>query len=279
MTAKERILALACLQIGYVEKYNTTDLDSKTAYAGSGNYTKFARDLDAISGFYNGKKNGYAWCDIFVDWLFVKCFGADAATRILHQPWGSAGAGCTYSLDYYRRAGAFYTKPEAGDQIFFGAVGNSVHTGIVESVTETTVTTIEGNTSDRVARRTYSIHDGNIAGYGRPDWALAEKTAAGSTTAIVEPEEITAATTQSVPATITIGCVITVPELEKGSQGDAVKTLQRLLNAAGCSVGVFGIDGDFGIATEKALIKYQNANGLDPDGICGSKTWTKIIGG
>lgn len=90
------------------------------------------------------------------------------------------------------------------------------------------------------------------------------------------------AATPSAPAstgTVTIGCVITVPELEKGSQGDAVKTLQRLLNAAGCSVGIFGVDGDFGTATEKALIKYQNANGLDPDGICGSKTWTKIIGG
>lgn len=83
----------------------------------------------------------------------------------------------------------------------------------------------------------------------------------------------------NIPTTLTIGCVITVPELEKGCRGDAVKALQRLLNGAGCSVGIFGADGDFGSATEKALIKFQTANGLEADGICGSKTWTKLIGG
>lgn len=79
--------------------------------------------------------------------------------------------------------------------------------------------------------------------------------------------------------TVTIGCVITVPELDRGCTGDAVKALQRLLNGAGCSVGLFGVDGDFGSATEKALIKYQNENGLAADGICGSKTWKKLLGG
>lgn len=83
----------------------------------------------------------------------------------------------------------------------------------------------------------------------------------------------------NIPTTLTIGCVITVPELSKGDKGEAVKSLQRLLNGVGCSVGLFGVDGDFGTATEKAVIKFQAEHGLEADGICGSKTWSKLIGG
>jgi len=46
------------------------------------------------------------------------------------------------------------------------------HTGIVEKVEGGVVTTIEGNTSDQVARRTYQLGSSQIAGYGRPKWSL-----------------------------------------------------------------------------------------------------------
>ena len=71
MDARQRLLATAIAEVGYLEKKTNKNLDSKTANAGYNNYTKYARDLDAISGFYNGKKQGYAWCDMFVDWCFV----------------------------------------------------------------------------------------------------------------------------------------------------------------------------------------------------------------
>ena len=184
-----RLIAVAEAEIGYHEKISNSNLDDKSANAGSGNYTKYARDFDnKYSSFYNGKKNGFAWCDMFVDWCFVTAFGLADALRLLCQPTGSAGAGCTYSLQYYRNAGRYFTTPKVGDQIFFGtSVGNSTHTGIVVGVDAGHVYTIEGNTSDQVARRTYSLYAGTIVGYGRPayDEEGAENTPAP---VVVEPE-------------------------------------------------------------------------------------------
>lgn len=94
------------------------------------NYTKYARDLDAIPGFYNGHKQGYAWCDVFVDWCFVTAYGKDAALKLLCQPMKSAGAGCRYSRGYYKAKGRLFNTPQPGDQIFLCAEGwRHVHGG------------------------------------------------------------------------------------------------------------------------------------------------------
>lgn len=61
--------------------------------------------------------------------------------------------------------------------------------------------------------------------------------------------------------------------LRKGSAGAEVRELQKLLNLSGAGLT---IDGDFGTKTEKAVIKFQSDNGLDPDGICGPLTWDKL---
>lgn len=175
------VIAVAAAEIGYKEKASNSSLDDKTANSGSGNWTKYARDFDQKwPNWYNGKKNGYAWCDMFVDWCFLTAFGYEAALRLLCQPEKSAGAGCTYSLGYYRAKGQFYTSPKPGDQIFFGtSISDSSHTGIVEKVEGSKVYTIEGNTSDQVARRSYALGASNIIGYGRP--AYDEVSSSGST--------------------------------------------------------------------------------------------------
>ena len=171
-----KVIAVAVEQIGYKEKASNTSLDSKTANAGSANYTKYARDFDQkYPKWYNGKKNGFAWCDMFVDWCFLTAFGYEKALALLCQPERSAGAGCTYSLRYFKNKGQFHTKdPQPGDQIFFGtSLDNSTHTGIVESVDKKQVHTIEGNTSNQVARRNYSLTNSRILGYGRPAYDAA----------------------------------------------------------------------------------------------------------
>lgn len=62
--------------------------------------------------------------------------------------------------------------------------------------------------------------------------------------------------------------------LRKGSKGEQVKTLQRLLNAFGSKLSV---DGDFGSLTQSALKSYQKSNKLEVDGICGEKSWESLI--
>ena len=175
-----KVIEVALAEVGYLEKKTNENLDSKTANAGSNNYTKYARDMDAISGFYNGKKQGYAWCDVFVDWCFVKAFGVTRAKELLCQPGASLGAGCLYSLNYYKNKGQYHTTPKIGDQIFFkDSKGSITHTGLVHNVDKTYVYTIEGNTSSAsgvvanggsVRHKKYKLNYSLIAGYGRPNY-------------------------------------------------------------------------------------------------------------
>lgn len=54
-----KLLEIARAELGYMEKASNSNLDDKTANAGSANWTKYARDLHA-AGYYQANKNGYA---------------------------------------------------------------------------------------------------------------------------------------------------------------------------------------------------------------------------
>lgn len=188
MTAVEKVIDLAKSEVGYLEKASNHDLDSKTANAGYNNWTKYARDLDN-ENFYNTKKNGFAWCDVFVDWLLYKCFGLDNMMKMTGQPKGisNSGAGCGDSMYFYRQIGQVFTSPQPGDQIFFWNSTKTAkgHTGLVIKVDGKKVYTIEGNTSSAagvvanggcVCEKCYDINNSRIVGYGRPKYELVSNT-------------------------------------------------------------------------------------------------------
>ena len=163
-----KAIEIALAEVGYKGKKSNSQLDNKTANI-SGKYNKYARDLDNISGFYNGKKNGYDWCDIFVDWCFVQAYGVEKALELLCQPKKSTGAGCSFSMNFYKSKGRLFNSPQVGDQIFFGKAGDIYHTGLVYKVENGRVYTIEGNSGNsEVAKWDYPIGADYIAGYGRP---------------------------------------------------------------------------------------------------------------
>lgn len=264
-TASE-LIKIAEAEVGYLEKKTNANLDSKTENAGTNNWTKYARDLYA-AGYYNGNKNGHAWCDVFHDYCHYIAAGKskDLAQKVTCQT-GSLGAGCKYSANYYRKANRFFDSPKVGDQIFFGTKGSETHTGIVYKVDSKKVYTIEGNTSGAsgviangggVCKKSYALDYSKIVGYGRPLYDAEEvKTTKGETTVNIE---------------------LTV--LKKGAEGGEVKTLQRLLIALGYDLGKSGADGDFGSATEKAVLAFQKAKKLGADGIVGKNTWNKLLKG
>ena len=66
------------------------------------------------------------------------------------------------------------------------------------------------------------------------------------------------------------------PTVRKGNRNVYVKELQMDLDKLGYNLGICGIDGDFGSATEKAVKEFQRDHGLTQDGICGEKTWTAL---
>ena len=198
--AIQYVINIAKNEIGYREKASNAQLNDKTANAGSNNYTKYAAYFDAMRGeynFYNGRKNGPAgeWCDMFFDWCQCQAWGVDTARRVLYQPMDSCGAGCVYSASYYRANNAWSNVPHEGDQIFFGSKGNETHTGMVVEVTEDRVITVEGNANNMVMQRSYTKSYANIAGYGRPNYALVADRFADPLPPIAddpEPEYITA---------------------------------------------------------------------------------------
>jgi len=252
--AVKKVLDIARAEIGYHE---TGD-----------NVTKYAAEMDRTN-WYNGPKNGFAWCDVFYDWLFYKAFGDSLGKQMICQPSGSAGAGCLYSANYYKQAGRWTNVPEDGAQIFFTySPGEYSHTGIVESVNGNTVTTIEGNTSDQVARRQYAVGSSNIAGYGIPRWELATGSSSSEPVTPVTPSSggSDSSSTPSVDNSI----------IRKGARGAKVKELQEKLISLGYSCGPDGADGDFGNNTRSAVIEFQKkafpGDESEWDGEVGPKT-------
>ena len=63
------------------------------------------------------------------------------------------------------------------------------------------------------------------------------------------------------------------PKLERGSEGRSVRVLQEALVELGYEIDV---DGDFGRGTEEAVMGFQEANGLDADGVVGPNTWAAL---
>ena len=261
----DAVIAVAIGELGYHEKASNAALEEKTANSGSANFTKYARDFDQkYPQWFNGKKNSYPWCDVFIDWCFLTAYGYENALRLLCQPERSAGAGCTYSLQYYRNKGQFHTdNPQRGNQIFFGtSLSNSTHTGLVEKVENGCVYTIEGNSSDQVCRRRYALTDSCILGYGRPAYDSVPATSI--------------APTEYVP--------VTLPILRRGMTALPIAAAQLLLIRHGYSCGGPIVDGEeqvtgqYGSGTEEAVRAFQRAKGLSADGVISPNTWAALLG-
>jgi hypothetical protein len=106
------------------------------------------------------------WCACFVSWCANEC-GYIKAGIIPKFSY------CQTGINWFKSAGLWQDRghvPAPGTIIFFdwNADGTSDHTGIVESSDGKTVTTREGNSSDTVKRKSYSVNSATIMGYGTP---------------------------------------------------------------------------------------------------------------
>ena len=73
---------------------------------------------------------------------------------------------------------------------------------------------------------------------------------------------------------------ISMPVLQKGSQCAEVGTVQVLLNQLGyrgTNGRVLTVDHVYGSNCEYAIKNFQKAAGMNPDGICGQKTWNALL--
>lgn len=250
--AKRKLCLWAEEQIGYHE--------------GDSNSNKYA-DTPGLAEMYGWNPQGQPWCDVFVDAGFIECFGVAAACAMTYQPMGAGSALCRQSAQYYKDAGAWSSRPEVGDQVFFYASGDINHTGIVVRVVGGSVVTVEGNSSDQVAERCYSTSDSKIAGYGRPNWAA------------VDGKDINVPTGEPVAdyADEPRHYELSFPYLSNGDTGDAVWVVQTLLQARNIYCGSYGADGDFGPGTEKGVRDFQRRHNLAVDGVVGPDTGAALF--
>ena len=109
------------------------------------------------------------WCAIFVSWCADQCgyLESGAIPRF---------SSCIDGMAWFQERGLWQDRsffPAPGDIIFFdwphGRDG-AEHVAIVESCGGGTVYTIEGNNGDAVRRGSYPVGDGNILGYGVPEY-------------------------------------------------------------------------------------------------------------
>ena len=115
-------------------------------------------------------KNSDDWCDIFVTTVFQR----EGLSGLIGRE-----CGVERHIQIFKRLGIWNedgtTTPKAGDIITFNWDQNSQpnngfadHIGIVESVSNGFIHTIEGNSNDQVRRNTYRIGHGNIRGFASP---------------------------------------------------------------------------------------------------------------
>jgi hypothetical protein len=120
----------------------------------------------AVFGSGESATAAEAWCADFASWV----------TREAGVPIGRNGRGedyVSYVRDWAKDAGKYFGNgngtPQPGDLVVFdwGDGGKLDHIGVVESVDGGNITTFEGNASDSVARRTYSLSDSDVVGFVR----------------------------------------------------------------------------------------------------------------
>ena len=104
------------------------------------------------------------WCACFVSWCADQCGYIDAGVI----PRFSL---CSAGVEWFREKGRFMDSsyiPTPGDLIFFDWEndGSINHVGIVVSVENGFINTIEGNSSNKVQRGRYAAGDSTIYGYG-----------------------------------------------------------------------------------------------------------------
>lgn len=170
MSAIDKLIEIANAEVGYLEKSSNSQLDSKTANAGTANYTKYWRDIKP-------EYQGQPWCACFVTWCFVNAFGKDKAQRLLkHYPY----VYCPTMANLF----TLNANPKVGDIVIFKHNGTFTHTGIVTGVNGDYFTTIEGNTNGGstiiangggVCRKGY--YNSNLPGtkFCTPDYSIVEE--------------------------------------------------------------------------------------------------------
>ena len=224
-----------------------------------------------------------AWCATFVSAVFVKLGYLSICP---------SECSCPRMVTLCKKMGIWIENenrvPNPGEIIFYDwddrsnyatteNTGSPEHVGIVEKVVDGIIYIIEGNYSNSVKRRKISVNGRYIRGFAAPKYdAEPNAPAAPSTPATPAAPTTPAAPATPAPTTVTI----TMPILKKGSKGESVKAVQRMLHCLGYKIGTVNpIDGSFGVKVEAAVKAFQKKKGVPQTAEVDEATWNEFLKG
>ena len=184
--------------------YNKLAVSSKNATAivaeaqkwigtkqGDSNHKAIVDGYNSISPLPVGYKVTYtdSWCDAFVSFVFKQV----GALNLV----GGGECGVERHIQIFKNLGIWIedgtVTPKVGDIITYNwdkatqpNDGFADHIGIVEKVSGTSITIIEGNIDAKVGRRTIQVGNGYIRGYARPKYSASSSTSPTPTPAPVK---------------------------------------------------------------------------------------------
>lgn len=258
-------------------------------------------DFEPLARGYKVKYTD-SWCATFVSAVAISLGYTDIIPT---------ECSCQNMIELFKNAGIWVENenrtPAPGEIIFYDweddgngdNKGWSDHVGIVEKVSGGKITVIEGNYSNAVKRRTLSVNEKCIRGYGVPKYDAenttgtakpnAEATETGKatnhTTAdkytlkafIKDIQTATGAKVDGIAGAETLSKTVTVSAKVNRTHA-VVKPIQKRLNALGFYCGT--ADGIAGVKFTAAVKKYQRANMCVSDGeiTARNRTWRKLLG-
>lgn len=161
----------------------------------------------------------YPWCAVFISWCANQ---AGISTNMIPKT-----ASVSNLQSFFINQGLYKNKgytPSPGDIMIQKANGAS-HTGLVIESNGATFSTIEGNTSNKVAKRSYSLNDNRLSGFGTPQY-IETQSAETQTKETKETKEINSVVIKSISGAGSIKRQIyTLEETEKFDAGSQVLEL------------------------------------------------------
>ena len=192
-------------------------------------------------------------------------------------------------------------KPQSGDIILYDwddsgsgdTRGGSDHVGIVEKISGTTITVIEGNYSNSVKRRNLQVNGKYIRGYIVPKYEAASEVESDPEVDkdinvpsnqytleqfVKDIQKACGASVDGIAGKETLNKTVTL-SVTKNRKHAAVKPVQKRLYVLGYTE-VGEADGIAGSKFTQAVKRFQKDNGCWVDGEItkGNNTWRKLLG-
>ncbi|MFJ4474826.1 peptidoglycan-binding protein [Streptomyces xanthochromogenes] len=269
MSIAQDVIRIAKAEEGYQESWS------------NGHWTNHEKYAAQVPGLAWVSEDEEPWCAVFTSWVAMQAGAASLYPRT---------ASCAEGVAWFRARGRFSEFPVIGGQIFFGP-GGGMHTGLVISYTDSTVTTVSGNTNtdgsaegDGVYVKTYQRKSSYVYGYGIPAFpegvVLADPAWKGRTGVTYFGHEAGPADIPRGGSTVPRYAEFPGPDwFHSAPRSALVEAMGKRLVAEGCSAYSSGPGPQWTDADRQSYAKWQRKRGFtgsDADGWPGRSTWDAL---